>query len=47
MVLQKYLRPDCRVIDLQPLLDLCQNPSGLGNDPYNPGPGGSWEDDPE
>ncbi len=47
MLFQKYVRPCCRVIDLQPLLDLCQNASGVGNDPYNPGQGGPWDDDPQ
>ena len=37
----------CRVIDLQPQLDLCQNASGVGNDPYNPGQGGPWDEDPQ
>lgn len=47
MLFQEYVRPCCRVIDLQPQLDLCQNASGVGNDPYNPGQGGPWDDDPQ
>lgn len=46
MTRQKYVGPDSQVIDLKPLLDLCQNPSGMGNDPYNPDQGGPWENDP-
>ena len=39
-----YPCPVSRVIELGTMLDVCSNVSG-NTDPFNPNPGGGWEDE--
>ena len=47
MMKKTYVSPDFRSVDLKPFWDVCSDASlpSSGTEPFNPTPGGGWEDD--